>query len=163
MIRNIIPAVFIALACAACAQQPVALGPVTVTPPSVTTTSSTPTLTQSIQQLATFTEADLAAADADAVANNDVIAHACYPALTKFIKSLPNPGGTVGGAFSAFQKARDLGNTAQAGVPTYLTLGCGPLVVDTETLLAKLAAMGAGAAGAVMTGGASLALPIPIQ
>ena len=97
-----------------------------------------------LAQIAAFTVGDLTAADADAVVNNDEIAHACYPALIKFIQALPQSGGTVSGAFSAFQKARDVGNAARAGVPVYLMLGCGPLVVDSGTLLTKLAAIGGG-------------------
>lgn len=105
-----------------------------------------PALSDQLQKIAAFTLADLAAADADAVAHGDVIAHACYPALEKFVSGLPSPTGTVAGAFAAFQKARDLGNQAQAGVPSYLTIGCAPMVVDTQTLLAKLAGIGAGSA-----------------
>lgn len=101
-----------------------------------------------LQQLATFTVADLQAADADAVANHDDIAHACYPALEEFIQSLPssNASTTVVGAFGAFQRARDLRNVAVGGVPTYLTLGCGPLYAqvhgDILTFLAAVAPVG---------------------
>lgn len=82
----------------------------------------------SLQALATFTVTDLQAADADAVANHDDIAHACYPALEQFIQSLPssNAQTTVVGAFSAFQKLRDLRNVAVAGVPVYVTMGAAP-------------------------------------
>jgi hypothetical protein len=45
----------------------------------------------------------------------------------------------------------------QAGIPTYLTLGCAPLVADTRLMVAKLAAIGAGAAA---TAGAVVAVPV---
>lgn len=87
-----------------------------------------------IQQVANFTVADLTLADADAVASNDTVAHACYPALIQFVDSLPSStsGTTVAGAFSAFQKARDLRNAAAGGVPLYLTMGCGPLYAQVH-------------------------------
>lgn len=129
--------------------------------------------------LAKFTVADLAAADADAVANNDEIAHACYPALSKFVQSLqPNvPGSgpqTVAGAFSIFQKKRDLLQSSGGKgslLPAYLKIGCAALVQDEKVFLAKLALI---AAGGAATGGAVLpfagalpalggALPIPLQ
>lgn len=97
-----------------------------------------------IAQVAQFTVADLTAADADAVANNDAISHACYPALIQFVHSLPssNAGTTVLGAFSAFQKARDLRNAVSAGVPLYLTMGCGPLYSQVHGDLLKFLAGG---------------------
>ena len=97
-----------------------------------------------LQQISQFTIADLQAADADAVANNDVIAHACYPALEQFVKSLPGANGTttVAGAFSAFQQARDLRNSVAAGIPTYLTMGCGPLYAQVHGDLLKAIAGG---------------------
>lgn len=93
-------------------------------------TSSTDPLTA----LANYTTADLAAADADAVAHGDDVAHACYPALTTFVASLPTstPGTTVAGAFSLFQKERDLRNVVAAGIPKYLLMGCAPLVTEVR-------------------------------
>lgn len=87
-----------------------------------------------IQAVAAFTISDLQAADADAVAHNDTIAHACYPALIQFVASQQGGLGdlTVRGAFGAFQRARDLKGTIQAGVPNYLTLGCGPLYAQVH-------------------------------
>lgn len=94
------------------------------------------------ESLSQFTVADLKAADADAVANGDEIAHQCYPALEQFIGSLPssNASTTVVGAFSAFQKARDVRNAVAGGVPQYLTIGCGPLYAQVHgDILAFLA------------------------
>lgn len=100
--------------------------------------------TNALQHLATFTLADLANADADAVAHNDQIAHLCYPALTRFVTDLQgqNANGTVSGAFSAFQKARDIANQVNAGLPQYLIIGCSPLFVDANAMLTRLAAVG---------------------
>lgn len=110
-----------------------------------------------LKAISDFTLADLQAADADAVAHRDAIAHACYPALEVFVKSFPSSLGTVKGAFSAFQSARDVGNGLQQGVPIYLRLGCSALVMDTQQLLVKLAAIGAGTAA---TAGAVLPIPV---
>lgn len=116
--------------------------------------SSTPAV-DPIAQISTFTVADLQAADVDAVANGDQIAHACYPALEKFVQSLPNANGstTVAGAFSAFQKARDLRNSVAAGVPIYLTMGCGPLYaqVHADFLAAIAGAFTGNAVATVVT------------
>lgn len=86
------------------------------------------------ESLAQFTMADLQAADADAVLNHDDIAHQCYPALEQFVSSLPssNAQTTVIGAFTAFQKARDVRNVVAGGVPQYLTIGCGPLYAQVH-------------------------------
>jgi hypothetical protein len=102
----------------------------------------------SLQQIGQFTITDLQNADAIAVANNDAIGHACYPALIQFVQSLPgsSPTTTVSGAFSAFETARVTVNTVQGfQIPVYLKLGCSALLVDTQTFLAGLAALGAGA------------------
>lgn len=103
-------------------------------PTVVAPASTSDPASSALQRLATFTVTDLQAADADAVANKDDIAHACYPALAQFILSLPssNAQTTVVGAFSAFQKLRDLRNVAVAGVPVYVTMGCGPLYAQVH-------------------------------
>lgn len=95
-----------------------------------------------LQKVAAFTIADLANADADAVANNDQIAHMCYPALSRFVTELQgSASGTVSGAFGAFQRARDLANKANAGLPQYLTIGCAPLFVDANAMIVRIAAL----------------------
>lgn len=124
-------------------------------------TPSTAPAPSGLSQLATFTVADLTSADSDAVANGDALAHACYPALAKFVTSLAPTGGNVSGAFSAFQKARDLRRGVQGGLPDYLKLGCAPLLVDEQVMIAKLAVIGAGTAA---TAGATVLVPfVPIQ
>jgi hypothetical protein len=62
----------------------------------------------------------------------DPIAHACYPALVKFLQSTPTfapaTGKLVG--FQLFQRKRDFVAQLKAGIPTYLQLGCAPLLGD---------------------------------
>ena len=139
---------------AACAQ--------TTTNPDGTTTTVDP-----LAKIATFTIADLQNADAEAVAANDVVAHACYPALIKFVTELQAQNAsstgqplTVSGAFSAFQKARNVRRSVAAGggfsVPDYLKLGCAPLVLDEQQLLIRLGLIGAGS----LIPGASVLQPI---
>lgn len=86
-----------------------------------------------IEQLETFTVTDLTAADADAVKNHDDIAHACYPTLIDFVNGLPKPGESPDvGAFTTFQKARDIRNVVAAGVPKALLTACAPLVMEVR-------------------------------
>ena len=112
---------------------------------------------QALAQIGTFTIADLQAADAEAVAANDVEAHACFPALVQFVQSFPVANGTqtISGAFSAFEAARitriQVQGAVSAGVPTYLKMGCSALVLDEQTFVLKLAAL---------AGVASVAAPI---
>ena len=122
-----------------------------------------------VTALANFTVADLQAADTIAVASNDEIAHACYPALVKFVQSFPSVSGTqtVKGAVSAFELARSKRLQVQgavgSGMPNYLKLGCAALVQDETVFIAKLAAMAAGTAVAGPAAPALLgALPIPL-
>lgn len=128
--------------------------------PGATPTDPLASVSQAVQQIGTFTVADLTAADADAVLHNDAIAHACYPALIKFVQSSPlsATNTTVVGAFTAFQAARDVTNTVQSfQVPDYLKLGCAPLVMDVQNFIVRLAAIGGGAA--VGAPGVSALLP----
>ena len=69
----------------------------------------------------------------------DPIAHACYPALVQFLQSLPTatpPTGTLVGV-QIFQDSRDFIAQVQAGLPTYLKLGCAPLLGDTASILVQ--------------------------
>ena len=75
----------------------------------------------------------------------DPIAHACYPALIKFLESTPTfqpaTGKLVG--FQLFQRKRDFIAQLKAGLPTYLKLGCAPLLGDeVNTLIQSLAMIG---------------------
>lgn len=112
---------------------------------------------QNIQAVIT----DIQAADADAgaivvpanpTANppldaqvRDPIAHACYPALIKFLQSTPTfqpaSGKLVG--FQLFQRKRDFVAQLKAGLPTYLKLGCAPLLGDeVNTFIQTMAMIG---------------------
>ncbi|GEM_PF-4533855 len=75
----------------------------------------------------------------------DPIAHACYPALIKFLQSTPTfqpaSGKLVG--FQLFQRKRDFVAQLKAGLPTYLKLGCAPLLGDeVNTLIQTMAMIG---------------------
>jgi hypothetical protein len=62
----------------------------------------------------------------------DPIAHACYPATIQFLQSIPAvaaPSGKFVGV-QLFQAKRDFIAQLQAGLPTYLKLGCAPLLGD---------------------------------
>ena len=146
--RSLILAAVAALALAGCATQPAVV--TAVATPTFTSATSAPIIVtptpDPLAQIAAFTTADLQAAQTDAIANNDTVAAACYPALNRFVQSLPAGVGNVQGAITAFQKARDLRLSVQTGLPSYLKLGCAALLVDEQTLIAKLAALGGGAA-----------------
>lgn len=156
---HIVSALCLALCLMACATSNAAPAPPPL-PSAGGTPTPAPAAADPLSQLATFTIADLQAADADAVANGDAIAHACYPALIAFIQSLPNAnsGTTVSGAFSAFQKARDFRNRVNQGVPTSLLMGCGPLVTQVRgDILVLLGRLGVGG----VTGAAVLGPLVP--
>lgn len=137
-----------------------ALAACTVAPPPATLPPDTSIL-GSLAAFQSFTVADLSAAYADAQSSGDVLAAACYPALIKFVQGFPAAPATVSGAFSAFQKARDVRHGLEGGLPDYLKLGCAPLVIDEQQLIARLALIGAGAAA---TAGSTLLVPfVPIQ
>jgi hypothetical protein len=75
----------------------------------------------------------------------DPIAHACYPALVKFLQSTPTfqpaSGKLVG--FQLFQRKRDFVAQLKAGLPTYLKLGCAPLLGDeVNTFIQTMAMIG---------------------
>lgn len=123
--------------------------------------------------IVTNTVADLTAADADASAinavtgqMNDPISHACYPALVTFLKSLPTatpPTGTYV-AIQIFQKQRDFVAQIQAGIPTYLKLGCAPLIGDEAQIFVKAMSLvgvtiGTGALTGLFPAAAPLTLP----
>lgn len=86
-----------------------------------------------IERLETFTVRDIQAADDDAVKNKDSVAHACYPVLADFVAALPKPGESPDvGAFTTFQKARDIRNVIAAGIPKDLLMACAPLVSEVR-------------------------------
>lgn len=156
------PILIAALLLAGCASQTTAIAPPAGAPQ-----------TDPIAQIAKFTVDDLQAADKIAVDAGDDIGHACFPALTRFVQSMPSslPTTTVAGAFSAFETARTTRIKVQgaigSGIPSYLKLGCAALVQDEAAFITKLAAIGGGSAvlGPLAPGLAPLinsVLPIPL-
>lgn len=94
------------------------------------------------------TVADLDAAMADAQQNNDVIAMNCYPVLKKYVLMGSQGTTKIVGAFSAYQKARDIKKGIGAGVPDDLKLGCAAMLQETRDFVLKMAAI-AGASSVV--------------
>ena len=97
-----------------------------------------------LAKLSTFTVADLQAADVIAVQAGDTIAHACFPVLIAWIQTLPSGQQVVTGAISTFEVARTTRLGVQKGIPDSVKMGCAALLVDEQTLLLKLGALGAG-------------------
>jgi hypothetical protein len=62
----------------------------------------------------------------------DPISHACYPAAIQFLSSIPAVAAPTGKfvGVQLFQAKRDFIAQLQAGLPTYLKLGCAPLLGD---------------------------------
>ncbi len=95
---------------------------------------------------------DLDAAQAIAVAHNDVIAMACYPVLKKYLA--PSDGKTtvdkVVGLISGFEKVRvermSLEAAGVPGIPPDLRLGCAALLQTEKEFALRLAALAAGGA-----------------
>lgn len=114
-----------------------------------------------IATLLAFTAGDLTVALADAQANNDTIAIPCWAKLLEKVKTLGDKSATVGqvaGAFSAFQKKRDiLNNPNSQSIQNDLTIACAPLVMDErQTILAIAAKVGIRGGAAALTGGIAL-------
>jgi hypothetical protein len=123
------------------------------------------TLSDAFAKLAAKGTAGLESADALASAIDpdtnqmvDAVAHACYPALIKFVGALPKPSGSSDtDVFVIYERARIARLTIQKGLPSYLQIGCAPLVQDEANLMTAILAI---AGVAVGTGGLSLpALP----
>jgi hypothetical protein len=95
----------------------------------------------------------------------DPISHACYPAEIKFLQSLPQAA-TPTGKFilvQLFQAKRDFIAQIQAGLPTYLKLGCAPLLGDEiNTFVQTMALVGVKLIPAALTGIFPAAAPITL-
>lgn len=88
-----------------------------------------------------FTVSDLQAALADAQQVGDTVAAACYTVLIPYVQAnVKNPLPGQLGAFIAFQKARDLQSTINAGVPSQINVACAPLVLDAANTVIGLGA-----------------------
>lgn len=131
-----IAAVAASLALAACATQPA----------SAPKTASADPLTQ----ISSFTLTDLQNASADAHAHNDQAAYQCYDYLIAVLPTLQISGQSAPtlGAFVAFQKGRDIANGlgGARGQLKSLNIACAALVIDTQTIINKLALIGVGSA-----------------
>jgi hypothetical protein len=96
-----------------------------------------------LSKLTAATQADLAAAKADADAHGDAFASMCYAGVSDYITAHPLPAITTPvGVASAFQVARDGVKFVQAGaaqgvVPPELVQACGPLALDVQNDLGK--------------------------
>lgn len=138
-------AIVAVLLLSSCAAAPALAQPKKAARPSVTTTQAQQNPFQILQN---FTQTDLQAALADAAANNDPVAVACYTALLGLVKNPnTNPLGVPSGAFSALQKARDLkalllNLQSPNGPLSNLNVACAPLILDAQTTLIQLGVMG---------------------
>lgn len=109
-------------------------------------------LDQALAKLSADVIVDLDAAQAIAVANNDELAIACYPALRAWLvtslgTSTPSLG-QVKGVISGYEKARTLRRGLEGGVggiPTPVKLACAALLQDERLFALRLAAMIGGA------------------
>jgi hypothetical protein len=104
----------------------------------------------------------------DPTSFHDPISHACYPAQIKFLQSLPSAAAIKTPApynvFPLFQRKRDFVLQLQAGIPTYLKMGCAPMLGDEKTIFIKTLAMlgvtvGAGVLTGIFPAAAPLTLP----
>jgi len=109
------------------------------------------------ERLAAITEADRAAAEADALAHNDLLALTCWRTLARYIGGVETPSGEIKGVLSAYQRARDLRRSAGAGAPDDLRLGCSAMVQDSRDFVLKMAVI-AGSRGALSGGLPGLSL-----
>ena len=170
------------LLCASCSSTPSGSS-ITVSASGVTTAPAPPPPpTDPLAKLAAFSITDLQSATADAKAQTppDTTASQCWDFLIVTIPKLqsqfPQFGTLTPGAFTLFQKARDLQNgltnpTGSGAGLKSLNLACAPLVIDTQTVINKLLLMAAGTAagggaaspllGGLSAIGPSLPIPLP--
>jgi len=145
--------------------------PVASNPNIVTTIDQFMAKLEAIQaKTVTDVVADITAADADAgtvitpatatapAVVKDPISHACYPAAIQFLQTLPTAKPLTGTLIGVqlFQQKRDFISQIQAGLPSYLKVGCAALLGDEIQIFVKLM----GAVGiTVATGGVAGLLP----
>lgn len=92
----------------------------------------TPAIAATPAVAATATSPAVPAFPATSAVFKDAIAHACYPAAIQFLQSIPAVAAPTGKfvGVQLFQAKRDFVAQLQAGLPTYLKLGCAPLLGD---------------------------------
>ena len=121
--------------------------------------------------IAALNEADADASTltnpADPTSLRDPISHACYPAQIKFLQSLPQVQAIKApvpyNLIVLFQRKRDLIATIKAGLPTYLKIGCAPLLGDEITIFNQtLGMIGVTAGAGVLTGLFPAAAPLTL-
>ena len=121
--------------------------------------------------IAAINEADADASTltnpADPTSLRDPISHACYPAQIKFLQSLPQVQAIKApvpyNLIVLFQRKRDLIATIKAGLPTYLKIGCAPLLGDEITIFNQtLGMIGVTAGAGVLTGLFPAAAPLTL-
>ncbi len=98
-----------------------------------------------LSRLGDFTVADLKAANDLAVSADDQIAMACYPELIKFVERVGDfraETRTVAGAFSAYQRARNVRRRLELGLPDSLRIGCAALLNDSKRSVLRLLTRG---------------------
>ena len=99
---------------------------------------------ESGEVLLLFTAADLRFALADAKSHNDTIAAQCWEKLLDTVAKIQE-GGTVGqaapGAFSAFQKKRNIQRFGQSQERQEITIACAPLVSDERRTILRIAGL----------------------
>lgn len=86
-----------------------------------------------VASLTEFALEDLKAAHADALAHDDVIAATCWAKLAEKVAALPGRTETQAvGAFSAYQKARNVRRAVTNGISDDIKLACAALVADAR-------------------------------
>ena len=117
------------------------------TPTSSSPATSSPTASPGggLNDLVSFTKADLEAAEHTAVATNDKVAQPCFPALETWLDSV---GGTAGeiqvkGLFSGAEAGRAVVNGIDAGIPDTIYEACGPLYMRVQAEIASKGLKGA--------------------
>lgn len=123
---------------------------------------------QLLQQLGTFTVADVNNALTIAKAGNDIEATQCFTYLSTWLPQvqaqLQTPGITVSGAVSGFEAGRVAvahgQSLAQQGIPPALNMACAPLVLNAAATLNQLIVQFGGAA-AVHVAVPAIINPVP--
>jgi len=99
-----------------------------------------------LRSLSDFTVADLQSANALAIAAGDEKAKACYPALIDYVESLQvyrdvtTEAEKNDGAFTAYQRTRNVRRAFDGGVPETVEIYCSALFNDSKTFIGRMLA-----------------------
>ena len=100
---------------------------------------------EAISDAKAFVLADLQAAEASAIAHDDVLAAQCWRALIDAKVAASDAVGTeIKGAFSGVQAVRNARRKIQSGLSDEVKIGCGPLALDVAGTYGRLARLLAG-------------------